>query len=50
MSEPLPPIQPPASKWIQNDNDESDNDQVSLVPHNRGYKHILFFFKKDIHE
>lgn len=33
----------PAAKWIQNDNDDSDSDQVGLVPHNRGYKHILFF-------
>ncbi|KAI8092176.1 uncharacterized protein B0P05DRAFT_568366 [Gilbertella persicaria] len=57
MSQPLPPLQPPpappaptntttappASKWIQPENDESDSDQVGLVPHNRGYKHILFF-------
>lgn len=35
----LPP--PPAAKWIQ-DNEDSDHDQVGLVPHNRGYKHILF--------
>lgn len=35
--------QPAAAKWIQ-DNDDSDNDQVGLVPHNRGYKHILFFY------
>ncbi|KAL0086532.1 hypothetical protein J3Q64DRAFT_1499045 [Phycomyces blakesleeanus] len=27
----------PAAKWIQ-DNEESDNDQIGLVPHNRGYK------------
>lgn len=33
--------QPAAAKWIQN-NDDSDTDQVGLVPHNRGYKHILF--------
>lgn len=38
-----PPAQPAAAKWIQ-DNEDSDNDQVGLVPHNRGYKHILFFF------
>jgi hypothetical protein len=42
MSQSLPPLQPPASKWLQQDNDDSDNDQVGLVPHNRGYKHILF--------
>ncbi|ORE08527.1 hypothetical protein BCV72DRAFT_224871 [Rhizopus microsporus var. microsporus] len=29
--------QPAAAKWIQN-NDDSDTDQVGLVPHNRGYK------------
>ena len=34
---------PPATKWIQNSED-SDSDQIGLVPHNRGYKHILFFF------
>ncbi|KAI9033668.1 hypothetical protein CLU79DRAFT_724825 [Phycomyces nitens] len=28
---------PAAAKWIQ-DNEDSDNDQVGLVPHNRGYK------------
>lgn len=33
---------PPATKWIQNSED-SDSDQIGLVPHNRGYKHILFF-------
>lgn len=42
MSQSLPPLQPPATKWLQQDNDDSDNDQVGLVPHNRGYKHILF--------
>ncbi|CAO3624507.1 unnamed protein product [Mucor hiemalis] len=31
------PQQPAAAKWIQ-DNEDSDNDQVGLVPHNRGYK------------
>ncbi|KAI7862343.1 hypothetical protein BDF14DRAFT_1891757 [Spinellus fusiger] len=39
--EPRPNTIPAAAKWIQ-ENDESDNDQVGLVPHNRGYKHILF--------
>lgn len=34
---------PAAAKWIQ-DNEDSDTDQVGLVAHNRGYKHILFFF------
>ena len=34
---------PPATKWIQNSED-SDSDQIGLVPHNRGYKHILFFY------
>ncbi|KAI7906932.1 uncharacterized protein BX663DRAFT_494248 [Cokeromyces recurvatus] len=38
MSQPIPSAQPPAAKWIQNDNDDSDVDQVDLVPHNRGYK------------
>lgn len=38
---------PPATKWIQNSED-SDSDQIGLVPHNRGYKHILFFLKKMI--
>ncbi|KAI8638817.1 hypothetical protein BD408DRAFT_422463 [Parasitella parasitica] len=33
-----PPMQFPAAKWMQNDNEDSDNDQVGLVPHNRGYK------------
>ncbi|KAL9556136.1 hypothetical protein MBANPS3_002028 [Mucor bainieri] len=41
---PHPSMQFPAAKWIQNDNDDSDGDQVGLVPHNRGYKHILFSF------
>jgi hypothetical protein len=36
---------PPATKWIQNSED-SDSDQIGLVPHNRGYKHILFFIYK----
>jgi hypothetical protein len=50
MSQPQPPHPPPlpmqfpAAKWIQNDNEDSDNDQVGLVPHNRGYKNIIFFF------
>ncbi|KAG2196875.1 hypothetical protein INT46_006054 [Mucor plumbeus] len=41
MSQPQPPHPPPlpmqfpAAKWIQNDNEDSDNDQVGLVPHNR---------------
>ncbi|KAI8974313.1 hypothetical protein BDB01DRAFT_807017 [Pilobolus umbonatus] len=28
---------PPSARWIQ-DEDDSDNDQIGLVPHNRGYK------------
>lgn len=52
MSQPQPPHPPPlpmqfpAAKWIQNDNEDSDSDQVGLVPHNRGYKHILFLCVK----
>ncbi|KAL0140076.1 hypothetical protein V8B55DRAFT_1435844 [Mucor lusitanicus] len=42
---PHPSMQFPAAKWIQNDNDDSDGDQVGLVPHNRGYKHILFLLE-----
>ncbi|KAI9486436.1 MAG: hypothetical protein EXX96DRAFT_549036 [Benjaminiella poitrasii] len=38
MSQPIPPTHPPAAKWIQRDNDDSDVEQVGLVPHNRGYK------------
>lgn len=34
--------QPPASKWFRDEQDDSSTDQVGLVPHNRGYKHILF--------
>ncbi|KAI8349656.1 hypothetical protein BD560DRAFT_410090 [Blakeslea trispora] len=37
MSQPVSSL-PPANKWIQPDIDESDTDQVGLVPHNRGYK------------
>ncbi|KAI8967956.1 hypothetical protein BDF20DRAFT_991586 [Mycotypha africana] len=54
MSEALPSLQPAqspastsapapaASKWMQDDDDNSETDQIGLVPHNRGYKHILF--------
>jgi hypothetical protein len=34
-------LTPPAAKWIQ-ETEDSDSEQVGLVPHNRGYKHILF--------
>ncbi|KAI8891334.1 hypothetical protein K501DRAFT_319358 [Backusella circina FSU 941] len=30
-------LTPPAAKWLQ-DNEDSDSDQVGLIPHNRGYK------------
>ncbi|GAB5591340.1 hypothetical protein Unana1_06240 [Umbelopsis nana] len=34
---------PSAAKWFENmESDGSDSDPVGLVPHNRGYKHILF--------
>ncbi|SAM02909.1 hypothetical protein [Absidia glauca] len=33
--------EPPARKWI-NDNESDSEQEVGLVPHNRGYKHILF--------
>jgi hypothetical protein len=39
--------QPASAKWLQ-DNEDSDNDQVGLVPHNRGYKHILFLIANNI--
>jgi hypothetical protein len=51
-SQQMTPLQPPThsvpaaagAKWIQDTEEDSDSDQVGLVPHNRGYKHILFFF------
>ena len=36
---------PSALKWLESiESDGSDSEPVGLVPHNRGYKHILFFF------
>lgn len=31
----------PAKRWI-NDNESDSDQEIGLVPHNRGYKHILF--------
>ena len=37
---------PASSKWIRDDTTEREIDQVGLVAHNRGYKHILFINTK----
>ena len=37
---------PASSKWIRDDTAGREVDQVGLVAHNRGYKHILFINTK----
>lgn len=39
----------PSSRWIQESDTEKGTDEVGLVPHNRGYKHILFLMKSIAH-